>query len=58
MVEKDLLSAAGIESRYGETSKAVPCINEGNMVILLGKALRESIFLSILNVSPSMKKEK
>lgn len=57
MLEKDLLSAAGVE-RPGVTSKAVPCIDEGNMVILLGKALRVSIFRSMLNVSPSLKKEK
>lgn len=44
--------------RQGVTSKAVPCIDEGNMVILLGKALKVSIFLSMLNVSPSLKKEK
>lgn len=56
-MEKDLSSAAGTE-RPGVTSKAVPCINEGNVGILLGKALRVSVFLSVLNVSPSLKEEK
>lgn len=56
-MEKDLLSTAGTE-RPGVTSKAVPCINEGNVGILLGKVLRVSILLSMLNVSPSSKKKK
>lgn len=51
------MSTAGTE-RPEVTSKAVPCINERNVGILLGKVLRVSILLSMLNVSPSSKKKK